>query len=203
MISLLSKEQMKFIFDNYMIKDFPESELKPWKKIENGLLQDSYFAYGMFEDIVIHGESSNIKGNGCVDGLKAYAFFIKSNKFNTYLLDYFAVLSGKRQSGIGSAYLQELKNIAVKDNKELILEVENPYYESDLQKKENMLKRIQFYKKNHINVSNVSCNFMSNEYRILYASDKGNDEQIRELTENVYRDFFGDKLVDNEVIFHD
>ena len=77
MISLLSKEQMKFIFDNYMIKDFPESELKPWKKIENGLLQDSYFAYGMFEDTVIHGESSNIKGNGCVDGLKAYAFFIK------------------------------------------------------------------------------------------------------------------------------
>ena len=44
---------------------------------------------------------------------------------------------------------------------------------------------------------------MSNEYRILYATDKGNDEQIRELTENVYRDFFGDKLVDNEVIFHD
>ena len=28
-----------------------------------------------------------------------------------------------------------------------------------------MLKRIQFYKKNHINVSNVSCNFMSNEFR--------------------------------------
>ena len=65
-----------------------------------------------------------------------------------------------------------------------------------------MIKRIQFYKKNHMNVSNVSCNFMDNEYKILFSSDNKTDKDIRELTENVYRDFFGDKLVYNDVIFH-
>ena len=186
MIQKLSKEQMKFIFDNHMINDFPKSELKPWKKIEAGLENDTYFAYGMYEN----------------NELLAYAFFIKSSKYNTYLLDYLAVLSGKRQSGIGSKFLQELKNIAVNNNKELILEVENPDYEDNLSNKENMIKRIQFYKKNHMNVSNVSCNFMDNEYKILFSSDNKTDKDIRELTENVYRDFFGDKLVSNDVIFH-
>ena len=98
MIQKLSKEQMKFIFDNHMINDFPKSELKPWKKIEAGLENDTYFAYGMYEN----------------NELLAYAFFIKSSKYNTYLLDYLAVLSGKRQSGIGSKFLQELKNMIQK-----------------------------------------------------------------------------------------
>mgnify|MGYP005855306289 CR=1 FL=1 len=85
MIQKLSKEQMKFIFDNHMINDFPKSELKPWKKIEAGLENDTYFAYGMYEN----------------NELLAYAFFIKSSKYNTYLLDYLAVLSGKEHVGNG------------------------------------------------------------------------------------------------------
>lgn len=203
MVSELSKEQMKTIFDKYMVLDFPKSELKPWKKIEDGLLHGSYFAYGMFEDTAGIGNDSAADDNSGVDGLVAYAFFIRSNKYNTYLLDYLAVLKEKRQSGAGSVFLQQLKRIAINDGMELILEVENPDYEQNPTSQDNMRKRIQFYKKNLMNVSDVSCNFMNNEYKILFATDGRDNDDIRELTENVYRDFFGDSLVDNNVIFHD
>ena len=50
-------------------------------------------------------------------------------------------------------------------------------------------------------LSNTSCYFLGNEYRILYAGDEVEDDYMDEITDTVYRDFFGDQFVDMNVRF--
>ena len=66
-----------------------------------------------------------------------------------------------------------------------------------------MIRRIGFYKKNGMNISNTSCYFLGNEYRILYAGDIIEDDEVTDnITDSVYRDFFGDDFVNANVRFH-
>ena len=66
-----------------------------------------------------------------------------------------------------------------------------------------MLKRIGFYRKNGMNLSDTSCYFFENEYRIFYAGEEIEDKsQLDKITDTVYRDFFGDAFVDANVVFH-
>ena len=51
-------------------------------------------------------------------------------------------------------------------------------------------------------LSNTCCFFLGNEYRILYAGDEVEDDYMDEITDTVYRDFFGDQFVDMNVRFH-
>ena len=113
-----------------------------------------------------------------------------------------AIVKNKRSKHLGSTFLQELKNIAVNDDRLLMLEVENPDYADEGAAKDYMIKRIGFYKKNGMKLSNTSCYFLGNEYRILYAGDEVEDDYMDEITDTVYRDFFGDQFVDMNVRFH-
>ena len=67
--------------------------------------------------------------------------------------------------------------------------------------KDYMIKRIGFYKKNDMNLSGVSCNFYDNEYRILYAGEFMDDEEVYNRTHSVYLDFMGEEL-DSRCVFH-
>ena len=60
---------------------------------------------------------------------------------------------------------------------------------------------IGFYKKNDMNLSGVSCNFYDNEYRILYAGEFMDDEEVYNRTHSVYLDFMGEEL-DSRCVFH-
>ena len=57
------------------------------------------------------------------------------------------------------------------------------------------------YKKNDMNLSGVSCNFYDNEYRILYAGEFMDDEEVYNRTYSVYLDFMGEEL-DSRCVFH-
>ena len=65
--------------------------------------------------------------------LAGYAYFIKCSNKDVYLLDYLAIVKNKRSKHLGSTFLQELKNIAVNDDRLLMLEVENPDYADEVQ----------------------------------------------------------------------
>lgn len=54
-----------------------------------------------------------------------------------------------------------------------------------------------------MNLSDTSCYFLENEYRIFYAGDIIKDKsELDNITDTVYRDFFGDAFVDANVVFH-
>lgn len=122
---------------------------------------------------------------------------------DVYLLDYLAIVKDKRSKHLGTHFLGQLKQLAKDDGKLLMLEVENPDYADEGAAKDYMLKRIGFYKKNGMNLSDTSCYFLENEYRIFYAGDIIEDKsELDNITDTVYRDFFGDAFVDANVVFH-
>ncbi|MDO5402659.1 MAG: hypothetical protein Q4F11_04395 [Eubacteriales bacterium] len=185
----LTIEQMDRIYNEHIVVDFPLSEVKPMSSIREGYEHGRYFAYGMFM-----GEQP--------EKLLAYAFFIRSTVSDTFLLDYLAVVRGNRSNGTGSLFLHELKKRCREENKKLILEVENPDYAPDEEMAKYRRKRIHFYEKNNMCVSDVSCNFYNNEYLILYDRDCEYKCPLQTEIDNVYRDFFGEKFVDENVVFH-
>ena len=186
-IRILEADEITDIYNEHIVTDFPASEVKPLSQMLRKREQGQYFVYGMFED---NGE------------LAGYAYFIKCSNKDVYLLDYLAIVKNKRSKHLGSTFLQELKNIAVNDDRLLMLEVENPDYADEGAAKDYMIKRIGFYKKNGMKLSNTSCYFLGNEYRILYAGDEVEDDYMDDITDTVYRDFFGDLFVDMNVRFH-
>ena len=175
-IRILEADEITDIYNEHIVTDFPASEVKPLSQMLRKREQGQYFVYGMFED---NGE------------LAGYAYFIKCSNKDVYLLDYLAIVKNKRSKHLGSTFLQELKNIAV-----------NADYADEGAAKDYMIKRIGFYKKNGMKLSNTSCYFLGNEYRILYAGDEVEDDYMDEITDTVYRDFFGDQFVDMNVRFH-
>ncbi len=175
-IRILEADEITDIYNEHIVTDFPASEVKPLSQMLRKREQGQYFVYGMFED---NGE------------LAGYAYFIKCSNKDVYLLDYLAIVKNKRSKHLGSTFLQELKNIAVNDD-----------YADEGAAKDYMIKRIGFYKKNGMKLSNTSCYFLGNEYRILYAGDEVEDDYMDEITDTVYRDFFGDQFVDMNVRFH-
>lgn len=180
MIRALDLEEIKKIYNERLVNDFPQSEVKPLKKIISGWEDEVYSAYGFY--------------GGVAEELQGYAFFIRCKSDDTVLLDYFAVMPQLRSMGVGTAFLTEIKKLAEEKGKVLLLEVENPKYEQDGPNRDYMVKRITFYKKNGINLSGVECRFYENEYIILYAGAPMSDEEVRQRTENIYVDFFGEKI---------
>ena len=84
----------------------------------------------------------------------------------------------------------------------LILEVENPDYETREDKKVLMHRRIAFYQKNGMQLSGVTCNFYDNEYRIMYAGAHCEDTKVQEITMDTYLNFFGADVVRKRAVFH-
>lgn len=187
MIRRLNNKEVEEIYNTYLVKDFPASEVKSLRRILEGIADGKYFACGYEEE----GE------------LKGYVYFIQSKTGSTLLLDYLAVLSDKRSLGIGSRIMTEVQEMAERGGKHLILEVENPDYEEPGAARDYMIKRIGFYKKNNIRLSNVTCHFYGNEYRILYGGELTDDSEIQKETDKIYREFFGDDFINTHCYFHE
>ena len=109
-LRLCNKKEIESIYNNHIINDFPPNEVKPLKRIlylaENGL----YFVYGIYED----------------EKLISYAFVSGAPNCDYVLLDYLAVVSGRRGIGIGSRAMKLLKEEICKTHEGILLESENP-----------------------------------------------------------------------------
>ena len=112
-IKNLTQEQVKTIYNNHMVNDFPASELKPLSMILKGMKKKIFEWLGYVDE-----ESGEIL---------AYAVFVKNG--NDYLFDYLAVISDSRNSGIGSSFLKQIAE-HYKHADSVIGEVEDPVFPS-------------------------------------------------------------------------
>ena len=108
----LTEQEMTEIYQSHLVEDFPAGEVKPLAHMLEGRKKGQYEAYGLFEK----------------DTLKGYAYFIKNSTQPAALLDYFAIVRGLRSAGYGSLFLKKLQAMCIEQQKQLILEVENPDY---------------------------------------------------------------------------
>ena len=83
-IVLLNVEQAQSIYRSQMVRDFPESELKPFASVQGMMMR------GLYEPLAFYDEAG---------ALMAYAWQAVLPQCRNVLLDYFAVLPQYRGSG--------------------------------------------------------------------------------------------------------
>lgn len=166
----LSNEEIKNVYNKHMIIDFPSEELKPIDIIQNLIKRKIYICYGLYNE----------------EKLLAYAFLATSKSY--LLIDYYAVCSEYRNKGIGSKFFNNLKEHC-KNYNGIIVEVENTEYASNKTEKVIRERRIDFYGKNGMRMTNINCILFNVNYSIMCLCNIYiNDLVIYEELKNIYKD---------------
>ena len=172
MLTLLNEKQIEYIYNTYMVVDFPPDELKPLahllRMVEEGLC--TYYA--LFRG----GEVLSYFGLCVKDGFA--------------LVDYLAVNPEKRGQGIGSETLELLKE-AAGDNT-ILIECEDISATQDEAEKTIRTRRINFYKRSDFILTGVKANLFGVDYVLLTYPEKS-DSVTRLGYETVYRAMLGDE----------
>lgn len=172
----LIKEEVKKIYSEHMVVDFPQEELKPIDAIERLIERKIYNCYGLYDN----------------KELLAYAFFNTSKSY--LLLDYYSVCKKYRSKGIGSKFFNILKE-ECKSHNGIIVEVEDIENADTETEKIIRQRRIDFYKKNGMKMTNVLCELFNVYYSIMCISnDELNDSIIYEEMKNIYKEMVPDKF---------
>lgn len=172
----LIKEEIRKIYGKHMVMDFPKEELKPIDAIERLISMGIYKCYGLYDN----GE------------LLAYAFFNTSKSY--LLLDYYSVCEKYRSNGIGSRFFSILKE-ECKSHNGIIVEVEDIGSADTEVEKIIRQRRIDFYKKNGMKMTNVLCKLFNVHYSIMCISNvEFNDSIIYDEMKNIYKEMVPDKV---------
>ena len=168
----MSLSEMKDIYEELMIVDFPPKELKKWEMVENLYKKGIYEALSAFADKELIG----------------YAFFSTDVTHRLYLLDYFAIVKKLRGQGYGSCMLKYISE-RFKDVDILICEVENPFVKDDPIIKKQKQKRMDFYLNNCWKDTGIDAFMFDVEYRLLYLILGNNlsTSDIQSAYEAIYR----------------
>lgn len=169
-IRLLQEKEIRDIYEQKMPKDFAPGEIKPLSRILELCKLNKYFCYGIFEEEILLG----------------YAFLVTSQKREAVLVDYYAIAREKRGKGYGSTCFAMLLSLAKKQQLgTLILEVEDPAYGIDEEDVELRKRRIGFYERNGMTLTNLRIFLYDVEYLVM-TSDAEKYEETKDLIYGVY-----------------
>lgn len=169
---ILEKNEIEEIYIKHMKKDFPKNELKPLSMIINSLESGKYRCYGLFENEELYGYA-------------CFVFLHKDDK-KYCLLDYFAVLSDRRDKGIGSEFLKILREKFT--GTEIFLCESEDTKNSSGEELTTRKRRISFYLRNNFIDTTVRANVFGVDY-ILLEFDLGkthSGEDIRKSYIDIY-----------------
>ncbi len=172
----LTISDIKDIYHRYMKKDFPPGELRPYHAMESLYKDGRYLGFGFFEG----------------DELLAYACLIFGKDREYAMLDLFAVIPELRDKGIGSTFLKELAPLIPVKNGTFI-EAESPETAKDEEERKIRQKRIAFYTRNGVCVSDSRCLLFHVDYNILFLpkTDKVmSGEEFFEAVSSFYRELY-------------
>ena len=156
-IRRLTLQEIRKVYNDHVIFDFPDDERKPLDMIEKLLAENIYQCFGAFE----------------IDICIGYAFFALDG--DIYLLDYFAVIPEWRDKGIGTLFLKDV--VSQIKAKILILEIEDFKEFSSSSDVEKCIKRQAFYSQagcveTHVKTKCFGVTYLILEYPIISAHDK-------------------------------
>ncbi|MCQ2515325.1 MAG: GNAT family N-acetyltransferase [Saccharofermentans sp.] len=187
----LTYDEIKSIYNERMVDDFPDDELKPFFIIEQHIKDGIYDCYGLCEDNQIYAY--------------AYCLRVPYKNSNVYLIDYLAVKKNYRSRGYGSELIKllklELKNKALV----VLVEVENPDYAAP-EKREECLRRLSYYIRNGIVDTGASEYLYHVEYKLLEMLFDTNPpkpkQEIFDLIDVVYSTIFPEEIYKNQLSYH-
>lgn len=168
----LDKKTVIQIFDEHIINDFPKSEIRPLKSMLKLYDKKQYICFGLYDKVLI-----------------GYAFFVLIEGKEYLLLDYFAIISGNRNSGIGSIFIKKLQ---YKLAGYLILAEVEKAQGHHMEEIEIRKKRINFYLKNDFKFSDITCHLFGVDYHILYYShhQELDNKKIYDYLDSIYHSLY-------------
>jgi len=178
-IHLLNREQIAQIYHTRMVQDFPPMELKPLQRMQDAYDQGNYVCYALLE------EGKDIGPATKAEDILAYAFFVKMD--NHYLFDYLAVSSDKRNSGLGTSFL-ELLHGEFADSDSVIGEVEDPDCAENDTDRELQTRRLGFYLRNGYINTGIKVVMFDVDYIVL-EMDLGKNHD-RQTISNLYQEHY-------------
>lgn len=169
-LKLLNKEELCRLYNDEMVFDFPKSELKPIK----GMLR--LMDMGLYEPLSV------------MDGERAVGYaivWLPEKREDGVLLEYFGVLRGMRNAGLGSRILTLLRE----RYGQIFGEAEAPTSQ-DPQENELRSHRIGFYLRNGFRVLDYECALFGVHFKCLYLGPEQDDRRIEAVHRGVYAAYF-------------
>ncbi|MGN0479227.1 MAG: GNAT family N-acetyltransferase [Hominenteromicrobium sp.] len=179
-VQKLKLDEIKRIYDTHMQEAFPQSELRPYRNMEMLYHSGNYVCYGLFD-----GEK-----------LLAYAYFSRTNDRGYLLLDYYAVVSGLRGSGIGSRFFG-LLSAEMQSADGILLEVESVESTADPDEKKLRERRIAFYERCGCEKTRAKCLLYGVDFSIMLlplSKPKPDSRTVLSELEHIYHVMFDDAL---------
>lgn len=167
-LKTLTKDQLKELYTDRMRKDFPPSELKPLFVMLDAVDKGIYEALGLYDG----------------DEIVGYSCLVKQS--TNYLMDYLAIISEKRNKGIGSTLLTLLSEY-MDGSGNFIIEVEDPEYAKDDEDRKLRVRRMHFYLRNGCIDTGVRARCFGVEFVILKM---GKEELVMEEYWNQYSSLY-------------
>ncbi len=168
-LKLLNKAELTALYREHLTSDFPKSELKPLKGMHN--LMDQ----GVYDPLLV------LEGDRPV----GYAMVWLPQDRKGALLEYFGVLRGLRNAGLGSRIL----DLLTERYGQLFGEAEAPSSddpaENDLRR-----RRIAFYERNGFRVLDYDCALFGVHFNCLYRGPEADDRVVEEMHRGVYAHWF-------------
>ena len=151
-VRMLSLNEIRAVYRERIVNDFPENEIKPLSMIERAIRRGEYRCYGGFDSV----------------GLAAYAFFvtIRENGQAVWLFDYLAVDRERRDQGVGSAFLQALRQEVLPEADMVLLEIDDPDT-AEGEELAHRLRREAFYARNGLIDTGTTAQVFGADFRIL------------------------------------
>ena len=168
-LNCLTKTELTALYNGELVVDFPKSELKPLRAMLN--LMDM----GRYDPLLVTEDGETV----------GYAMVWLPGERNGALLEYFGVLRGKRNGGIGSRIL----TLLAERYGQLFGEAEAPASadpaENDLRR-----RRIAFYERNGFRVLDYECALFGVHFNCLYRGSETDDRKVEKLHRGVYAAYF-------------
>ena len=168
-LKLLNKEELTELYNAELVFDFPKSELKPVRSMHR--LMDM----GVYEPMLVLEDGEPI----------GYAMVWLPPCRQGALLEYFGVLRGKRNAGLGTRILHRL----AEQYGQIFGEAEAPTSD-DPAENELRRRRIGFYLRNGLRLLDYDCALFSVHFNCLYLGSETDDRKIEALHRSVYASYF-------------
>lgn len=178
---LLSAQEMAWVHENHMKRDFPPAELKPLGLLQKMLSEGRYEPYALFQD----GE------------LVSYAFYWTAGEPYA-LLDYFAVVPQRRNSGTGSQLLREMLDRFCVNGHGVFGEVEIP--DTGVSEVDELRqRRLNFYLRAGLQKRGFTVKVFSVPYLVLSYGPEIGDDALMETHRRIYSSSLPKKMYEENI----
>lgn len=168
-LKLLNKEELTTLYQKELIVVFPHAELKPLRAMLR--LMDM----GRYEPLLVTDEGKPV----------GYALAWLPESRDGALLEYFGVLRGMRNGGLGAQILSLLGS----RYGQIFGEAEAP---NSYDEEENALRRrrIAFYERNGFRLLDYQCALFGVRFNCLYRGPEADDRKVEAMHRGVYAGYF-------------